>query len=244
MSRAGDSDRLEVAVESLSLPQASRAPRQILASIGFSLAPGEVAALIGPSGCGKTTLLRAIAGLIGVTEGRVRLPSGGRLAFVFQEPRLLPWRDVETNVRLAAPDARDSDLDAIFTALGLSDHRHDFPASLSLGLARRVAIARAFAIRPDILLLDEPFVSLDAALALRLRHELIALIEERAVTSLIVTHNIDGAIALADRVLVLSNRPARLMADVQIPIPRDARSGVDLSPIRAAIAEKMPPDSP
>jgi NitT/TauT family transport system ATP-binding protein len=242
MSRAGDSDRLEVAVESLSLPQVSRAPRQILSTIGFSLAPGEIAALTGPSGCGKTTLLRAIAGLIGATDGHVRLPSDGHLGFVFQEPRLLPWRDVETNVRLAAPDANDNDLDAIFSALGLSDHRHDFPASLSLGLARRVAIARALAIRPDILLLDEPFVSLDTALALRLRHELIALIEERAVTSLIVTHNLDEAIALADRVLVLSNRPARLIADVQIPIPRGVRGGADLSPIKAAIAKKMAPD--
>jgi len=241
MSHAGDSDRLEIAVESLSLPHGSGAPRQILASIGFSLAAGEIAALTGPSGCGKTTLLRAIAGLIHVTDGRVRLPNGGRLGFVFQEPRLLPWRDVETNVRLAAPDASDSDLDSIFTALGLTDHHCDFPATLSLGLARRVAIARAFAIQPDILLLDEPFVSLDAALALRLREELIALIEERTVTTLLVTHNVDEAIALADRVLVLSSRPAQLIADVQIPIPREARGGADLSPIKAAIANKAAP---
>jgi NitT/TauT family transport system ATP-binding protein len=242
VSRAGDSDRLDVAVESLSLPQASGRPRQILGSIGFSLAPGEVAALTGPSGCGKTTLLRAIAGLIDVPEGRVRLPRAGRLGFVFQEPRLLPWRDVETNVRLTAPQASDSDLDAILAALGLAEHRRDFPASLSLGLARRVAIARAFAIRPDVLLLDEPFVSLDAALALRLRQELIALIETRAVTSLIVTHNLDEAIALADRVLVLSDRPARLIADVRIPVPRDDRSRADLSPIRTAITGHIASD--
>src|SRR3954447_23492799 len=191
MSRAGDSGRLEVAVESLSLPQASGALRQILGPIGFSIAPGEIAALTGPSGCGKTTLLRAIAGLLQLTDGRVGLPSGGRLGLVFQEPRLLPWRDVETNVRLAAPEAGEGDINAIFAALRLADPRRDFPASLSLGLARRVAIARAFAIRPDILLLDEPFVSLDAGLALRLRHELIALIEGRGVTTLIVTHNLD-----------------------------------------------------
>jgi NitT/TauT family transport system ATP-binding protein len=243
MSRAGDSDGLEVAVESLSLPRASGNSRQILGTIGFALAPGEVAALTGPSGCGKTTLLRAIAGLIDVPEGHVRLPRAGRLGFVFQEPRLLPWRDVETNVRLTAPDASDSDLNAIFAALGLAEHRRDFPASLSLGLARRVAIARAFAIRPDILLLDEPFVSLDAALALRLRQELVGLIEERAVTSLIVTHNLDEAIALADRVLVLSDRPARLIADVRIPVPRNDRSRADLSPIRAAITAHIASDN-
>jgi ABC-type nitrate/sulfonate/bicarbonate transport system ATPase subunit len=242
MSRAGDSDRLEVALECLSLPQASGAPRQILANISFSLAPGEVAAIVGPSGCGKTTLLRAVAGLIGVSEGRVHLPSGGRLGFVFQEPRLLPWRDVETNVRLAAPDANERDLDAIFTALGLSDHRRDFPANLSLGLARRVAIARAFAIRPDILLLDEPFVSLDAALTLRLRQQLIGLIEARNVTSLIVTHSVDEAIALADRVLVLSSRPARLIADVPIPIPRSERDAARIAPIRAEIVTHLSAD--
>jgi ABC-type nitrate/sulfonate/bicarbonate transport system ATPase subunit len=242
MSHAGESGQLEVAVESLSLPQASGAPRQILGRIGFSLEPREIAALTGPSGCGKTTLLRAIAGLIDIHDGRVNLPKAARLGFVFQEPRLLPWRDVETNVRLAAPDASEGELDAIFAALGLAEHRRDFPASLSLGLARRVAIARAFALRPDILLLDEPFVSLDAALALRLRQELITLIEERAVTSLIVTHNLDEAIALADRVLVLSDRPARLIADVPVPVPRDDRSRADLSPIRAAIAADAMPD--
>jgi NitT/TauT family transport system ATP-binding protein len=165
----------------------------------------------------------------------VRLPKDGRLGFVFQEPRLLPWRDVETNVRLAAPEASDSECAAIFAALELTEHRRDFPASLSLGLARRVAIARAFAIRPNILLLDEPFVSLDTALALRLRQELMALIEARNVTSLIVTHDVDEAIALADRVLILSNRPARLIANLPIAIPRSERDAARTAPIRAAI---------
>ena len=239
MSRAGDSDRLELAVESLSLPQVSGTPRQILGRIAFCLMPGEIAALVGPSGCGKTTLLRAIAGLVHMQEGQVRLPKNGRLGFVFQEPRLLPWRDVEANVRLAAPDASESNRDAIFSALGLGEHRRDFPASLSLGLARRVAIARAFAIRPDVLLLDEPFVSLDAALALRLRQELMALIEARKVTSLIVTHNVEEAIALADRVLILSGRPARLVADVAIPIPRHKRDAADIAPIREEIVTHL-----
>jgi ABC-type nitrate/sulfonate/bicarbonate transport system ATPase subunit len=239
MSHAGDSGRLEVAVESLSLPQASGAPRQILGSIRFALGMGEIAALVGPSGCGKTTLLRAIAGLIDPHEGRINLPEPGRLGFVFQEPRLLPWRDVETNIRLAAPDASDADIDAILVALGLSEHRHDFPASLSLGLARRAAIARAFAIQPDILLLDEPFVSLDSALALRLRLELMMLIEARNVTSLVVTHSVDEALALADRVLILSSRPARLIADVAIEIPRNERDAARIAPIRADIVTHL-----
>jgi NitT/TauT family transport system ATP-binding protein len=238
MSRAGDSDRLDVAIECLSLPQASGAPRQILGDMRFSVAPGEVAALVGPSGCGKTTLLRALAGLVPVQAGRVHLPKDARLGFVFQEPRLLLWRDVETNVRLAAPSATHAELETIFAALGLTEHLHDFPASLSLGLARRVAIARAFAIRPSILLLDEPFVSLDTALALRLRQELLALIEARRVTSLIVTHNLEEAIALADRVLILSSRPARLIAAVPISLPRTERTGAEIASIRAEIVTR------
>jgi len=236
MSRAGASDRLDVAIERLSLATGSGSIRQVLGGIRFSLGAGEVAAIVGPSGCGKTTLLRAIAGLLHVDDGHVRLPRNGRLGFVFQEPRLLPWRDVETNVRLAAPDASESELDAIFAALGLAAHRKDFPASLSLGLARRVSIARAFAVRPDILLLDEPFVSLDNALALRLRQELIGLIEDRAVTSLLVTHKIDEAIALADRVLILSRGPAQLLSDVPVPIPRHERSQTDMAAIEQRIA--------
>jgi NitT/TauT family transport system ATP-binding protein len=236
MSRAGASDRLDVAIERLSLATASGSIRQILGRIRFSLGAGEVAAMVGPSGCGKTTLLRAIAGLLNVDNGHVRLPRNGRLGFVFQEPRLLPWRDVETNVRLAAPDASESELDAIFAALGLAAHRKDFPASLSLGLARRVSVARAFAVRPDVLLLDEPFVSLDAALALRLRQELIALIEDRAVTSLIVTHNLEEAMALADRVLIFSRGPAQLLGAVPVPIPRQERSHAEMAAIKERIA--------
>jgi NitT/TauT family transport system ATP-binding protein len=239
MLRAGDSDRLDVAIGHLSLPQGSGVHRQILGDIRFSVAPGEVAALVGPSGCGKTTLLRALAGLVSVQEGYVRLPKDGRLGFVFQEPRLLPWRDVETNVRLAAPQATASEVDTILSALSLSEHRRDFPASLSLGLARRVAIARAFAVEPDVMLLDEPFVSLDAALALRLRQELLALIEARRVTSLIVTHNLEEAIALADRVLILSSRPARLIADFPIPLSRSERTHTEVAFIRAEIVARL-----
>jgi ABC-type nitrate/sulfonate/bicarbonate transport system ATPase subunit len=235
MSRAGDSEQLEVRIESLSLPQASAAPRQVLGKIAFALDSGEIAAVVGPSGCGKTTLLRTIAGLLPAPDQHVVLPKRARLGFVFQEPRLLPWRDVEMNVRLAAPDSSDDERQALFAALGLTEHRRDFPASLSLGLARRVAMARAFAIRPDILLLDEPFVSLDAALALRLRQELIALIETRRVTTLLVTHNLDEAIAVADKVLILSARPARLIAQMPIAIPRTQRGDADITRIRAEL---------
>src|SRR6202008_2779972 len=138
-----------------------------------TLKAGTVGALVCPSGCGKTTLLRIITGLDRDYSGVVSLPDHGKLGMVFQEPRLLPWRTVEQNVRLGAPEASDAELDALFAALGLAKHRHHFPGELSLGQARRVALARAFAVGPDLLVLDEPFVSLDAELADRLRAELV-----------------------------------------------------------------------
>src|SRR5882724_3533349 len=157
--------RLEVAIKHKSYSAATGGSLQIISGLTLSLRNGEVGALVGPSGCGKTTLLRIIAGLDRNFEGSVQLPDHGRLGFVFQEPRLLPWRTLEQNVRLAAPQVTDDELTTLFAALGLSAHRQHYPGELSLGLARRVALARAFAVNPDLLLLDEPFVSLDDALA-------------------------------------------------------------------------------
>src|SRR5207247_5246335 len=112
----------------------------VLNELALGLAGGEVGALVGPSGCGKTTLLRIIAGLDCDYEGTVQLPDHGKLGMVFQEPRLLPWRTLEQNVRLAAPSATEKELDALFHTLGLDAHRHHYPGELSLGLARRVAL--------------------------------------------------------------------------------------------------------
>jgi NitT/TauT family transport system ATP-binding protein len=207
----------------------------VLGKLAFSLGSGEVAALVGPSGCGKTTLLRIIAGLDREFGGRVSLPAHGTLGMVFQEPRLLPWRSVEHNVRLAAPHASDAELDALFRTLGLSDHRSHFPGELSLGQARRVALARAFAVEPGLLLLDEPFVSLDAALAGRLHAELAELVDRRPVTTLLVTHNVDEAIGLADRLLLLSASPARLLAEIPVPRPRTTPSERELTRLRAEV---------
>ncbi|MEA2926935.1 MAG: NitT/TauT family transport system ATP-binding protein [Alphaproteobacteria bacterium] len=211
----------------------------MLGELAFSLANGEVAALVGPSGCGKTTLLRIIAGLDGDFEGSVALPAHGMLGMVFQEPRLLPWRTVEQNVRLAAPQANDAALDTLFQALGLAAHRDHYPGELSLGLARRVALARAFAVEPDLLLLDEPFVSLDDALAARLRDELADLVNRRPITTLLVTHNVEEAIGLADRLLLLSLSPARVLADVPVTRPRTPRTPQELAAMREEIAKRI-----
>ena len=196
---------------------------------------GETGALIGPSGCGKSTLMRILAGLDRNFEGAVHIPANGRVSMVFQEPRLLPWRSVEDNVRLAAPDADEAEIAALFAALGLSDHRTHFPGELSLGLARRAALARAFAVRPTLLLLDEPFVSLDAPLARQLQGDLVKLVESRGMITVLVTHDVDEAIALADRIFVLSPRPAHVVGEIRISSPRTAMSGEERKTIAARI---------
>jgi ABC-type nitrate/sulfonate/bicarbonate transport system ATPase subunit len=231
--------RLEVAIKRKSYQAATGGNLHVLDGLTLSLRNGEVGALVGPSGCGKTTLLRIIAGLDCDYEGVVRLPDHGRLGVVFQEPRLLPWRTLEQNVRLAAPEASDATLDALFNTLGLAAHRDHYPGELSLGLARRVALARAFAVEPDLLLLDEPFVSLDDALAARLREELAELVNKRPVTTLLVTHDLDEAIGLADRLFLLSPSPARVAAEVPIERPRATRTPQERAALRTEIAAKL-----
>jgi len=213
----------------------------VLGSLALTLTSGEVGALVGPSGCGKTTLLRIIAGLDRDYDGSVALPDHGKLGMVFQEPRLLPWRTLEQNVRLAAPQASATTLDTLFRTLGLDAHRHHFPGELSLGQARRVALARAFAVDPDLLLLDEPFVSLDDALAARLRDELAELVNRRPVTTLLVTHNVEEAIGLADRLFLLSASPARVVAEMPVERPRATRTPAELAALRNEIVRKLSP---
>src|SRR5262245_53914435 len=239
MSPVGDLGRLEVSVKHKAFSAATGGILRVIDGLAFSLGKGEVGALVGPSGCGKTTLLRIMAGLDPAYEGSVGLPDHGRLGMVFQEPRLLPWRTLEQNVRLAAPNATDADLDALFAALGLAAHRHHFPGELSLGQARRVALARAFAVKPDLLVLDEPFVSLDAALAKHLQEELVALVTSRNVTTLIVTHSMDEAIGLADRLFLLSASPAHVVAEVPIARPRGVHTAEELAKIRGEIARAL-----
>jgi NitT/TauT family transport system ATP-binding protein len=239
MSPAGVLERLEVAIRQKAYSAATGGTLRVIDGLTFSLGKGEVGALVGPSGCGKTTLLRIIAGLDADYEGEVRLPDHGRLGMVFQEPRLLPWRTLEQNVRLAAPQVTDDELTTLFAALGLSAHRQHYPGELSLGLARRVALARAFAVNPNLLLLDEPFVSLDDALATRLRDELAELVTRRPVTTLLVTHNVEEAIALADRLFLLSPSPTRVVAELPIPNPRSKRTPEELAAFRGQIARKL-----
>jgi ABC-type nitrate/sulfonate/bicarbonate transport system ATPase subunit len=234
MSRVGDRARLEARVARKSFRTASGQSVPVLANLSFALNEGETGALIGPSGCGKSTLMRILAGLDRDFEGSVHVPADGQLGMVFQEPRLLPWRSVEDNVRLAAPNVSEAEVAALFAALGLSEHRTHFPGELSVGLARRTALARAFAVRPTLLLLDEPFVSLDAPLARQLQRDLARLVESRGMITVIVTHDVDEAVALADRIFVLSARPAHVVDEIRVTSPR-AMSDEDRKTIAARI---------
>ena len=232
--------QLEVNIESKTFENAASERQAVLAGINFTLGASEVGVIIGPSGCGKSTMLRILAGLDHDFQGRVSRPADARLGMVFQEPRLLPWRSVEENVRLAAPLIDEATLAALFTVLELNAHRSHFPGELSLGLARRVALARAFAVDPDFLILDEPLASLDHALAARLREQIASLVESRAVMTLLVTHNLDDAVRLGDRLFFLSARPAKIVHVETIRLRRIARSEVDIADIKAGLLRLNP----
>ncbi|KRQ08169.1 ABC transporter ATP-binding protein [Bradyrhizobium manausense] len=231
--------RLEVDITGKTYRSAAGGPHQVLAPIKFAIQSGEVGVLVGPSGCGKSTMLRIILGLDRDFDGHVARPPEARIGMVFQEPRLLPWRSVEQNVRLAAPDVTDGKLSELFRILELEAHRSHFPGELSLGLARRVALARAFAVEPDLLVLDEPLASLDDALAGRLRDEIATLVASRPVMTLLVTHSLEDAIRLGDRLFFLSPRPARIVQEMPIAIPRAKRNEVELARIRTEIRAEL-----
>ena len=222
-------DRLEVDIREKRYAKTDGTVFTALRDVAFQLEGGDFAVLFGPSGCGKTTLLNIVAGLDAEFAGTVRLddkpPAAQRLGYVFQEPRLLPWRTVRQNVELVLPaDADRSSVPALLDRVGLAGFHDVYPAQLSTGMARRAAIARAFAVEPELLLMDEPFVSLDEATAARLRRQLLALWQSRPTCVLFVTHHLREAVELADRIILLSAAPGRLLAEIAVPLPRDRRS--------------------
>jgi NitT/TauT family transport system ATP-binding protein len=212
---AGDPGPLEVRITRKAFTAASGERLDVLRDLAFTLRHSEVG------------------------EGTIQRPPAGKLGMVFQDTRLLPWRTVEENVRLVAPGIAEAELTALFAVLELDAHRAHFPGELSLGLARRVALARAFAVEPDLLLLDEPFVSLDQALAVRMREQLVGLVEERATTTLLVTHDLEEAVRLADRVFLLSARPAKIVAEIPLATPRRERSEMEVAAMLADLSRRV-----
>jgi NitT/TauT family transport system ATP-binding protein len=191
----------------------------VLGDIQLTLGAREIVALVGPSGCGKTTLLRIVGGLDTDFQGTIDWGGthGPRIGTVFQEPRLLTWRTVRQNLLLAQPTANHELADELLRSLDLTLFRDAFPRTLSLGMARRVAIARAFAIQPELILLDEPFVSLDTTTAARSRDLLLHAWRERPTAVLLITHDRAEALSLADRTILLSDRPARIVEEIIAP---------------------------
>jgi ABC-type nitrate/sulfonate/bicarbonate transport system ATPase subunit len=207
----------------------------------LSVPAQSMTVLMGPSGCGKTTLLRIIAGLDDRFKGGVSGPQNPRIGVVFQEPRLLPWRTVRQNIELVAAEAfGNAELETLAARLGIADMLDRYPQELSLGLARRVAIARAFATRPDLLLLDEPFVSLDERTADRLRHLLIEVWSAHPTTAILVTHNPREAILLADQLVLLASRPTQVIATVPIETPQRKRDATAIEKIYADLLNRYP----
>jgi sulfonate transport system ATP-binding protein len=207
-----------------------------LGGITFEVRPGEFLALVGGSGCGKSTLLRAISGLDTPSAGTVRLDGQPvtqpheKIGIIFQEPRLLPWLTVADNVgfgleQLPRGERRERVAEAL-ARVGLSDKAKVWPRELSGGQAQRAAIARALVTRPEVLLLDEPFSALDAFTRIDLQDHLLDLWGDLRPTVILVTHDVDEAIVLADRVMVMRPRPGRIFQEiaVDLPRPRDRQS--------------------
>jgi NitT/TauT family transport system ATP-binding protein len=237
--------RPKIAVRELgkTFPMGSRLV-EALRGLNLSVTPGEFCCIVGPSGCGKTTLLRILAGLERQTSGQVEIPAAGELhvaasddfgaaasrrpltSMIFQEQSVFPWMTVEENVgyglrmRRLPARVRAETVRYYLDKVGLSGFARAYPFQLSGGMKQRVSVARAFANDPEVLLMDEPFASLDEQTKILLQEELLRIWEGSKKTVLFITHSIDEAVALGDRVLVMTARPGRIKAVVPVTLPR------------------------
>jgi NitT/TauT family transport system ATP-binding protein len=232
-------DRIKLAVEDVSktfrvrgAPGEKDALLPVLRHISFAVGENEIVSLVGESGCGKTTLLRIVQGLVRLDHGTIRIDGhvvqgpGRDRGFVFQQPNLLPWRtalgNVELGLELQGVDAqkRRKSAQRLLELVGLSVSARQFPHELSGGMQQRIGLARALAIDPAVLLMDEPFSALDAQTREILQRELLRIHGETGKTILFVTHDLDEAIYLSDRVIVLGAKPGRIKATLPVPFPR------------------------
>jgi NitT/TauT family transport system ATP-binding protein len=215
-----------------------------LLPVSFSALPGELVAIVGPSGCGKSTLLRLAAGLTSASTGTITV--GARnVGYVFQDPTLLPWRSVRRNVELLGelhgvpkPDRRAAAAAAI-AAVGLAGFEDKYPRALSGGMKMRASLARALTMSPDVFLFDEPFGAVDEITRERLNDELLRLFQARRFSALFVTHSVTEAAFLASRVLVMSERPGRILADLAVPFPYPRLPELRYDPAFAQVTGKI-----
>jgi ABC-type nitrate/sulfonate/bicarbonate transport system ATPase subunit len=243
--------RVDEVSKSFPAPDDPVARREALSNISLSVAAGELVSLIGPSGCGKSTLLRLIAGLDSADSGEVLIGSepisepGAERGLVFQDPNLFPWLTVRRNIEagLVARGVlreRRREADEFMRLVGLEAFGDAYPHHLSGGMAQRVALARALINHPKVLLLDEPLGALDAFTRMRMQDEVLRLWENRRTTMLLVTHDIDEAIYMSDRILVMTQPPGRIDREIDIDLlrPRD-RTSQPFIHLRSQILEHL-----
>ena len=233
-------------------PDSRDSPTLAVADVSLELARNDFVCIVGPSGCGKTTFLNAIAGFLPIQSGVLRLDGadipgpGPDRAMVFQQPSLLPWRNVIENVtyglelgkKLKRRQARDR-ANELIELVGLSGFGDRYPAQLSGGMQQRVNLARALAVEPQLLLLDEPFASIDAQTREVMQLELLRICAAQHVTALFVTHDISEAVLLADRVCVFGPRPGRIIREVAVPFDRPREQSIRRSPDYLALVEEI-----
>ena len=221
---------------------------RVLDQVSLRLRRGEIVSLVGPSGCGKSTLLRIIAGLDPQYEGETQLEGvvqhgpSPRMGVIFQEPRLLPWLSVADNVGFAAGRRGGSDpkVAALLAEVGLKGQAQSLPKALSGGMAQRVAIARGLFSQPDLILLDEPFSAVDALTRMRLQALLLSVVHAHGTAALVVTHDLDEALYLSDRVLLMAAKPGRIEREYHVSFarPRERRDPA-LTDLRARLIEHL-----
>ncbi|MGF0170323.1 ABC transporter ATP-binding protein [Streptomyces sp. Marseille-Q5077] len=218
-----------------------------LGPLDLTVAPGEFVCVVGPSGCGKSTLLRIAAGLLRPSTGtlEIRTSSSRPAAMIFQDYGIYDWKTVRANVRFGLDIQRvprreaNARADDWLARMGLSDFAAAYPATLSGGMRQRVAIARALAVEPELLLMDEPFAALDAQLRTILQDELLDITQSLRTTTLFITHSLEEAIVLGDRVLVMSARPGRIIAEHRPPFARPRTGDIRATPEFTALKSEL-----